>query len=1004
MVASTIDRMHPMEVEPPFRLRRLADALACAALLAGLAMRVWGAWAARCLTEPDPTVVALMARHMAALKEFPIFFYGQSYMGSLEPMASALMVRWLGSTGFAVNLGPVLFAAAALFFLWRWARDAAGPWSGLAVALASLCGPSVFFQFQMAPRGGYMVALWVDALALFAASRMAARLRAGEPVGLGRFVALGALAGVGLWSNMIVVPALAVAALLLAHGMRWQFVRHGAKLAAGVAGTFLGALPWLIYNMRHEWVSMQMSQISGHEPLRAALVHSWQRFLLLHDDGKTALGGHLPLLLAAGMLALAAMGGWAIWVRRKEALLRENYARFSALLYCGLFALVFVTSGFTRTPTARYWVPIVPGLAMLVAAACAAPGSRIRRGAAWGLLAGLTWVQVGLCVAAVRPAAARAESCLAAFRELGAALDSIGADGLLAPLQLYSLNFANNERVPVSNGKQKFYEPILRAVELADFPAYASDYFGIESFLRQRGAEWESIDVAGRRLFWSVRVPTAADREMSPEAIVALHDDLGTDQQGTLEDRNVDTWWSPGAADASALEWTLAEPRAIRSIYFLFAHGMADDAFVFARRIRIEAKRGGEWQTVLEGDPIVPLEVSGPRIYFPSGLARMEYRIGGGAAEAVRVSFLDTRAQAGRVGWRLAEAALCESDPDCSLPPMEPAAVDELGRWLRTNEPDSIVHAPRWVSNQLLKRGWVSRERLAGLSARVFPPVHGMPGEGRVAADRANVFLVESRHRKATVATLASQCSVFREEPIGPWIAFSVGAESWDEAVWGLPPAILWTGDALLSGHSMTRASEALRRLLGGEEPEDRQRALLCEVARWRPSALSALAASDVLRLGGEEAAELRSREARGPRDLRPTEFANGLRLEGVDVESAGMAVEVRLFWSAGASFAPEQEMVFIHLRDAEGRIVAQDDYRGSPPLWGAESVRPVSGEIVDETRRIRLPVGLPPGPLELCVGLYDPQKGRRIRILQSAAPTVRRRAAVWPAAVHSGG
>ena len=58
-----------------------------------------------------------MARHMAALKEFPVFFYGQAYMGSLEPMASALMVRLLGSTGFAVTLGPVLFAAAALFFL-----------------------------------------------------------------------------------------------------------------------------------------------------------------------------------------------------------------------------------------------------------------------------------------------------------------------------------------------------------------------------------------------------------------------------------------------------------------------------------------------------------------------------------------------------------------------------------------------------------------------------------------------------------------------------------------------------------------------------------------------------------------------------------------------------------------------------------------------------------------------------------------------------------------------
>ena len=68
------------------------------------------------------------------------------------------MVRLLGSTGFAVALGPALFAAAALFFLWRWARDAAGPWGGLAAALAGLFGPLAYFQFQTAPRGGYMVA------------------------------------------------------------------------------------------------------------------------------------------------------------------------------------------------------------------------------------------------------------------------------------------------------------------------------------------------------------------------------------------------------------------------------------------------------------------------------------------------------------------------------------------------------------------------------------------------------------------------------------------------------------------------------------------------------------------------------------------------------------------------------------------------------------------------------------------------------------------------------
>ena len=76
----------------------LADGLAWAALALGVAARVAGAWATRAIAEPDPAVVALMARHLAALKEFPVFFYGQAYMGSLEPMASAWMPAERGST------------------------------------------------------------------------------------------------------------------------------------------------------------------------------------------------------------------------------------------------------------------------------------------------------------------------------------------------------------------------------------------------------------------------------------------------------------------------------------------------------------------------------------------------------------------------------------------------------------------------------------------------------------------------------------------------------------------------------------------------------------------------------------------------------------------------------------------------------------------------------------------------------------------------------------------
>ncbi len=980
----------------------LADVLAGVAWALGVAARVAGAWATRAISEPDPTVVALMARHLAALKEFPVFFYGQAYMGSLEPAASALAVRLLGSTGFAVNLGPVLFAALALAFLWRWARDAAGPWGGLAAVLAGLLGPLAYFQFQFAARGGYMVALFVDALAIFASARLAARMRAGERVGPGRWFALGLLAGAGAWSNMIVAAALGTAALLLLHGMRGRFWKHAAGIASGLGGFVVGFAPWLAWNARHGWASLEMSQIGGHAPLREALRNSWNRLLLLQDSGQLGADSRGPQVLALAVLVLAALGVWAAFARRRAATPRENYARAGAVLFCAIFTLIFVTSGFTRTHTARYWVPLVPGLAVLAGIACAAPRSRVLRAAAGIALAALVLRQGALAVSALTASDRKADAMLAGYREIGTALEFTGADALLAPIQLFPLNFALDERFAVSNGKQKFYEPILRRAELSDAPAYSSDFNGIGPFLAQQGATFESIPAGGRGVVWNVRRAPLELREIRDREIVALRA-ADVDLKAMLADGDLDTVWAPGAQRDATLEWTFDKPRDVHSIAFLFAHAMDAEAFDFPRYVCIEAEIDGRWTPVLTNAPIIPLEWSGPRLYHPSGFARPEFLVDAKGAQALRATFPgDSRAGRG-LAWRLAEAVPLETD-GTEARRYTAEAVEALAQWIDREAPSAVVYAPRWISDQLLATGAVPESRLAGLAASVFP-AGDLPRDGSVAADRPGVFIVEPRYEAAAFRTLVPQDTEFFLVEVDKWDMFSVPAGGWDANGLGLPPAAVWTGDALLAGRSSARVAAALRRLRAEEGNAETQQALLGEVVRWRPSALSALPEEQVRRLGGEEAVRTRRESAQVPEKPCVTEFANGVRLEGVAVApttaKAGGEIDVRLHWSADEDFAPGQEIVFIHLRDARGRIVAQDDYRGSALLWGDPSLRPVPGECVAETRRIAVPAGTPPGPLDLAIGLYQPKNGRRVKVCRTEAPDVRRRAPVWPAAVQ---
>lgn len=985
-----------------------ADLLAMATWVLGIGIRIWTTWAGRCLSEPDPGVVGLMARHMAEWKEFPVFFYGQAYMGSLEPMASALMVRLLGSTGFAVGLGTTLFAALALFFLWRWARDAAGPWGGFSAMLAGVFGPLVYFHFQSLPRGGYMVALAVDAWMLWAAARMAARLHAGNQVDWFRYLLLGLLAGVGLWSNMIIVSALATAALLLAHGMHWKIWKHAAGIASGLAGFLAGFSPWLAYNIRHGWESLEMSQIGGHDPVLQSLLNSWTRFLMLQDAGQLPARSPLLFILAAALLGMGAWGAVVILMQFRRATPRENYSRVAALVFCIVFACVFATSGFTRTRTGRYWIPLVPGLAVLSAVACAAPGGRLRRGLAWGGLVALTVAQGSLCFSGIHTLANRSYKGLAAYREMGEVLDRANVDVLLAPLQLYAMNFALDERVAISNGKQRFYEPILRRAELSDSPAYSAEYFGIESFLRQRGAEWDSVVAGGHRIVWNVRCPPVPLQDIEVERTAGLWDEAGAEWKNVLMDRNIDTYWSPGADTGgtanSTLEWSFSEPQDVQVVQLVFFHGMTDEGFDFPRQIQVEAKVAGQWQTAHEKQPVIPLEWSGPRAYYPSGLARLELPVKTKAVEALRIGLLDTQARLRAMGWRLSEV-MAFSAKDEPAPPIDSVTLDGLCERVSVAYPEPLIYAPRWVSNKLHQRGCVRDSRLAGLSGRVFDPEPGNPRDGTLPCGRPCLFIVEAHQARITRGGLAAQNIPFQESTEGPWSLFSVEAKGFDPDMRAIPPALLWTGESLLAGNTASRAARSLHLLREADISEDTKKALVQDLVRWRPAALSGLTEEEARRWGGEEAVSARQEGALVPETPCLTKFANGIRLEGVDLSSstvqAGGELVLRLYWSAGEVFEGGNEIVFIHLRDGRGNIVAQGDYWGTLLLWGVPSVQPAAGESVMETRSLALPADVLPGPLDLSIGLYQMGTGRRTRVEESAAPEVRRNAVTWPGRIQ---
>jgi hypothetical protein len=101
---------------------------------------------------------------------------------------------------------------------------------------------------------------------------------------------------------------------------------------------------------------------------------------------------------------------------------------------------------------------------------------------------------------------------------------------------------------------------------------------------------------------------------------------------------------------------------------------------------------------------------------------------------------------------------------------------------------------------------------------------------------------------------------------------------------------------------------------------------------------------------------------------------------------SAGRVLTLTLHWQA-LQVLPADYKVFVHLVDAQGAAVTQDDAfprAGRYPTWAWQP-----GDIVPDAHRLDLPPApdLPPGPYRLLVGMYHPDTGERLPVSGPAGP-----------------
>jgi hypothetical protein len=194
----------------------------------------------------DEAVVGIMCLRVLA-GDFPLFFFGQNFMGSLEAYLGAPALLLLGAHPWVLELLAVLLSLLFLFLTWR-LGSRMFPESVVRTALIYLALPPVFLLYWAhEARLHYPLTLVFGTLLLLIVDRLIYRSppRNERPWNL---AALGLLAGLGWWTNhLVVVFLLPVLFFLWLHDKK-IFLRPSFYLL--VLSFLFGQLPQFLFQSR----------------------------------------------------------------------------------------------------------------------------------------------------------------------------------------------------------------------------------------------------------------------------------------------------------------------------------------------------------------------------------------------------------------------------------------------------------------------------------------------------------------------------------------------------------------------------------------------------------------------------------------------------------------------------------------------------------------------------------------------------------------------------------
>jgi len=576
---------------------------------------------------------SLMALHILR-GEFPVVYWGQTYMGTQESYFQAICIALLGAKTWVVRLYPFLFGLGYVAASVLLGARLYGPRTALIVlALLAIPIPYLTIGSVLIPPDNYLTMTALGSFALVLAHDLAFREEDSRRR-IRKTFWLGFLLGYTFWLHILSLSYIGVAALFLFLRNKWIAVRREGW--AGLAGFVLGGLPLIVYNLLNNFATFRdvgrtTSWAKSWLLLQVLFQHTLHfligtKVMYFGDNAKFV---PLPSALAMSVTAVW-VAGLAIAIllpfRAYLPMLRMSLKNVDATILLVAMAVaamfLFCRGDRSASNNVRYVLPIVSALPVLLAAGLdrILTKSRVLFGAMLAIvLAGQAWGNVALARLWSNPVVVERDIFLPDTTALRRFLLDRGIRHAYGNYWIaYRMSFESHEQVLCAEpynqrfpGKPvKFLEEVQAATNVAYVYVTARrDGFSAEEFeeaMAQLGVTCTKTNVASFTVFHDFHLPDEAPgttwRELPRDGWTVTASTNGA-RAAAVIDNSPWTSWSLGATQSPGASLTVDLGAVRRVGRMRIDMGAWPTDFPRGYRIRVSPD-GVSWKTVAERTPI----------------------------------------------------------------------------------------------------------------------------------------------------------------------------------------------------------------------------------------------------------------------------------------------------------------------------------------------------------------------------------------------------------------